>query len=188
MGPLALHPANLHRNPQTAPARQTHYRHLNSDTACNIREPLGIVSIFGIRYMTDFLDTLKTRRDAARERLTEARKNVAAAEAEFKKWSDAFDLEQRSTGQNPTDGGGEAIERLKTLTIDSVRRKEDILRTALREAKRPLKPSEILKMVKPALSRSSVYYLVNILRASGELDVIDGKFILASQEKKAGQD
>ncbi len=134
--------------------------------------------------MTSFLDTLKSRREAARERLVAARNSVAAAEAEFKKWSDAVDLEQQSTGQNPTNPDGGAIEKLKTLTIDSVRRKEDILRAALRAAERPLKPSEILKMVKPALSRSSVYYLVNILRASGELEVVGGKFILRAEKKK----
>jgi CRP-like cAMP-binding protein len=131
--------------------------------------------------MTDFLDMLKSRREAARERLADARKSVVAAEAEVKKWSDAVDLELRSTGQSSKDE--DAIEKLKTLTIDSVRRKEDIFRAALRQAKRPLKPAEILKMVKPALSRSSVYTLVNILRASGELEVVDGKFVLRAEKR-----
>jgi hypothetical protein len=133
--------------------------------------------------MVDFLQTLMARRETARQRLEEARKIVTAAEAELRKWSDAVELEQRATGKSPAsyvDDGATA--QLLTLTLDSVRRKGDILRAAMRSAKRPLKPSEILKLVKPALSRSSVYYLVNQMKESGELEESGGRFKLRSEK------
>lgn len=120
--------------------------------------------------MNSFLVTLKSRREAARLR-------VEAAEADFRKWSDAVELEERGEYDASE---GEATQRLATLTLDSVRRKEDILRTALRTAGRPLKPTEILEMVKPAMSRASVYLLANQLKENGELVEHEGKFSLVS--------
>jgi hypothetical protein len=132
--------------------------------------------------MADFLETLKSRREAARQRLEAARRSVAAAEADLRKWSDAVELEQQASGGSRASGNGRATEQLLTLTLDSVRRKGDILRTAMRTAEKPLKPSEILKLVKPALSRSSVYYLVNQMKKSGEIEEVNGRFSLRSEK------
>src|SRR2546428_6693918 len=125
--------------------------------------------------MANFLETLKSRREAARLRLEVARQNLDAAEANVRKWSDAVELEEHDANRNE-----QATEQLRTLTIDSVRRKEDILRAALRTAGRPLRPSEILKMVKPAMSRASVYLLVKQMKAAGDLNEYAGKFSLIS--------
>jgi hypothetical protein len=132
-----------------------------------------------------FLDTLRARREAARKRVADAHQAVASAEAELRKWADAVLLEEKSSAANQGSETGSATEQLMVLTLDSVRRREDILRAAMRTAKKPLRPSEILKLVKPALSRSSVYLLINQMRDSGEVkELPGGKFIFQEGNTK----
>ncbi|MFY9681748.1 MAG: hypothetical protein WA416_17160 [Candidatus Sulfotelmatobacter sp.] len=131
--------------------------------------------------MNNFLQTLKARRDGAKKRLELARQGVAAAEADVRKWEAAIELELRTDGEVTLrkTGNRDALPSLLAVTI---RRKEDVFRSALEAAGKPVKPTDILRDVQPVLSRSYVYYLVNRMKKRGELEEANGKIWLRSKK------
>jgi hypothetical protein len=133
--------------------------------------------------VSQFLEMLRSRRDAARQKLDAARKAVTAAEAELRKWSDAVELEQ--SGNSPpskVEPSGEVFR----LTLENIKSKEDILRQALHSAGKPVKVAELVKMVSPAVSRAYVYLVIGQMKDAGELKVFPGgKFMLKEEEGKA---
>ena len=135
--------------------------------------------------MAEFLKMLKNRREAARQRLEEARQSVVDAEDVLRKWDDAIRLELHSPGSGGASRNGRVAEPAFTLTLESVRTKRDILRNALRTAPGPLKPIEIFGMVRPVMSRASVYLLLGQMKEDGEVEEVDRKFILRSLKESS---
>jgi hypothetical protein len=139
------------------------------------------------KVMPEFLKMLTSRRDAAKKRIEAARKELADAEAELVAWSQAVALEERTgldvTGERSGDNGDTKGPMM--LSADNVRTKEDILLSYLKAALQPLKISDIVEMVRPAVSRSSVYRLLETMEKNGTVYLdAEGKYHLNEREEK----
>ena len=144
----------------------------------------GSSEIGRLKMNDTFIATIKARRDEARNRVEEARKELANAEAEASKWDAVLELEFQHSRTSGNGTSGRAVERRPLLTLDDVRTKANVLRNVLYGATQPLTRSKIVKRVQPAVSRSAVYYLIDQLRDSGEIAEVDGKFILKPERTK----
>lgn len=131
--------------------------------------------------MGEFLQTLYARRDAAQRRAADARKKLAEAESEVGKWQAAITIEtgEELVAEIPLD---------YPMTVPTVRRKEDVFMDVLEHAGATgIKALEIIDKVKPTLSRSYVYMLIQRLKDEDRLSEDEnGRLVLKNRAAKSG--
>lgn len=126
---------------------------------------------------------LKQRVDQARRRVEEARQSLAKEEAKMKKWEDALNLEL-GTEVRDTKFNIISLANEITLNLNDARTKAGIVKAALEKARRPITPSELIELVKPAISRSMVYNIVNEMKRTEEIKTDgEGRIELAHLEE-----
>jgi len=140
----------------------------------------------------EFLETLKSRREAAKRKLDSARQLVTSAEEEVAMWDSAVRTEESARVSQVVDALDDSAGNLLVLdaphhalalSLTDVRRKSDILKNALR-AGSALKIGDLAKRVAPAVSKSSVYALVKQMIADGVLTQDpEGRVSLSTQER-----
>jgi hypothetical protein len=136
-----------------------------------------------IRQMANLAQLLKQRVDQAHHRVEEAREALAKETADLKKWEEALTLELR-TGMRDLNLSPSTLSNEVTLSLQDARTKAGIVKAALEKARRPLTPSELIELVKPAISRSMVYNVINQMKDTGELKANeDGRVELVQLEE-----
>jgi len=134
--------------------------------------------------MEDFIQTLRTRRDAAKKRLDEA-------QSDFDTWDAALQRELRSAQTQvvpsapvSSNGNGhkklsEEAERIVAIANATGRMKSDRFKKALLDAGGPIKASDLIARLKDDLSERYCYYLIATMKKSRELgETTDGKLYL----------
>ena len=139
--------------------------------------------------METLAQLLHGRIKEARKRVEDAREVLAAAQSDLKKWEDALTLELRT-------GMKEMKQQPSSISLASVLRDkpswpglEDLLtktgavRMAFSRTGKPLLPSEVVALLEPKISRSTVYNAISQMKVQGELMALpDGRLELVQKE------
>jgi hypothetical protein len=145
-----------------------------------------------------FLEDLQNRRDRARDRVESLRLALAEAEKEFESWTAAVFLEERTQTQTPSplvfgDNSGTLIMAPQhdldvqniSFSPEEVRSKRGVLLGYFRSVNRALQARELEKLVKPAMSRASLYSMLRVLETEGIIGRDDKRrYVLKKTDEK----